>query len=223
MTLHSLAITKTVQGHVFTMDPCRNKASVFLKTGSEIQLHFAESKPGQVDANGKPGDGADDGPQLEGTLNGIGKDQIDAVVMEILIQLHTLQKFGAKTDSQTHNGGMEAGDQNEEAKQSQNHALSPENQRHQQAGRAGHQHNTVQTVEQKVTELLGVQVDAHEYGQTAQNTKGNGQVRQHHERDLDQLGHDHLQTGNTQAQSHLNGLGTEVKGEALNEVDEANR
>jgi hypothetical protein len=62
MTLHSLAITKTVQGQIFTMDFCRNKASVFLKTGSEIQLHFAESKPGQIDANGRPGDGAFDEP-----------------------------------------------------------------------------------------------------------------------------------------------------------------
>jgi hypothetical protein len=66
-----------------------DKWDVTVPEKSEVQFHFAEGKPGQVDANGKPGDGADDGPQLEGTLNGIGKDQIDAVVMEILIQLHT--------------------------------------------------------------------------------------------------------------------------------------
>ena len=88
---------------------------LWTRANLEVQFHFAEDQPGQVDTHSKPGDCTDDGPQLEGTLNGIGHGQIDNRVMEILLQLQILQEFRAETGENRHSAGRNTGNQNEVA------------------------------------------------------------------------------------------------------------
>lgn len=189
----------------------------------EIQLHLTESQPGQADANGKPDDGADEGPQLEGILNGIGDQHIDAAVMEVMIQLQTLHEFRGQADQGTHSKSQQAGNHDEIANETENHVLGAENQRHQQGDGASDQQNGAKTSGQKVAKLLNIQVDASNDGQNAQHTTGDQKVGQHHQCQLNHLGNDNLQTGNTKAKSYLNGLGTEVKGKGLVEGHDADK
>lgn len=133
-----------------TLKECYNRRKL------EIQLHLVESQPGQADADGKPDDGADEGPQLEGILNGIGDQQIDAAVMEEAVQLHTLHEFGGQADQGTHSQGQQAGNHDEVANEAENHILGAENQRHQQGDGAGDQQNGAKTCGQKEAKLLEI-------------------------------------------------------------------
>ena len=189
---------------------------------SEVQFHLPEGKPAEVNAQGEPDDGNQNGPELEGILNGIGNGQIDGPVIEEAGQLQLLQEFGAQRGELMHQNGGNAGDQNDVADQAQNHVLGAENQRHQQGDGTGDQQNGAKTGGQKEAKLLKIQIDAGNDRQKAQHTTGDQKVGEHNQCQLDQLGNDNLQTGNTKAESHLNGLGTEVKGEGLVEEYKTN-